>query len=329
MGGNQDFNQRPMLSCPGNEITYVGDRCSIVTCAACCAIAGTSVTADGDVASAGGRLDVGAVLNTFTRAPTTLAMTAASLARVAEGRATIVLGGISGHRDLARDTGIEFNEPKSREGWGQLAHKLGVKGIHIAERDTQRAKNPKPMNVFVNTWSVEGFVSEGLQPAELGWGTHEKGLPHDGARHEFGCDAAIYLNRPGLVTRVRTWTPLEGPFHGFIITHNEAISLADYFTLHDRNKVVYRPTVHYAYHPCDQAIMSMHEIAGKNLKQQKRQRLIVDEIESGRDELGVLLAGHRKNAYWYGSQLSIDEARAVQDKWRQVLEGGATQAGNR
>jgi homospermidine synthase len=30
------------------------------------------------------------------------------------------------------------------------------------------------MNVFVNTWSVEGFVSEGLQPAELGWGTHEK-----------------------------------------------------------------------------------------------------------------------------------------------------------
>jgi homospermidine synthase len=50
---------------------------------------------------------------------------------------------------------------------------LGVKGIHIAERDTQRSRNPKPMNVFVNTWSVEGFLSEGLQPAEMGWGTHE------------------------------------------------------------------------------------------------------------------------------------------------------------
>ena len=65
----------------------------------------------------------------------------------------------------------------------------------------------------------------------MGWGTHEKALPADGARHEFGCDAAIYLNRPGLLTRVRTWTPLEGPFHGFIITHNESISIADYFTL--------------------------------------------------------------------------------------------------
>ena len=64
----------------------------------------------------------------------------------------------------------------------------------------------------------------------MGWGTHEKALPPDGARHSFGCDAAIYLNRPGLLTRVRTWTPLEGPFHGFIITHNESISMADYFT---------------------------------------------------------------------------------------------------
>ena len=89
----------------------------------------------------------------------------------------------------------------------------------------------------------------------MGWGTHEKGLPADGARHEFGCDAAIYLNRPGLVTRVRTWTPIEGPFHGFIITHNESISIADYFTLRDGNRIAYRPTVHYAYHPCDQAIM--------------------------------------------------------------------------
>ena len=55
--------------------------------------------------------------------------------------------------------------------------RLGVKGIHIAERDTQRAREPKPRGAFVNTWSVEGFCSEGLQPSELGWGTHEKHMP--------------------------------------------------------------------------------------------------------------------------------------------------------
>jgi homospermidine synthase len=38
----------------------------------------------------------------------------------------------------------------------------------------------------------------------------------------------------------------------------------------------------------------------------------MDEISSGGiDELGVLLAGHKKNAYWYGSQLTIDEARKL------------------
>ena len=217
--------------------------------------------------------------------------------------------------NLAKDTGLGAVRPTSRERWGELARDLGVKVMHIAERDTQVSKKPKKVGEFVNTWSIDGFVSEGSQPAEMGWGTHEKGLPPDGARHEFGSDAAIYLNRPGLLTRVRTWTPLEGPFHGFIITHNESISIADYFTLRQGNEksgnVVYRPTVHYAYHPCDQAIMSMHEIAGKNLHQQKKQRLIVDEITDGRDELGVLLMGHQKGAYWYGSQLDIHEAREL------------------
>jgi homospermidine synthase len=213
--------------------------------------------------------------------------------------------------NLARDTGVKAKVPANREGWGRLARRLGVKVMHIAERDTQVAPVPKEVGEFVNTWSIDGFVSEGGQPAEMGWGTHEKALPADGRRHTFGCDAAIYLNRPGLLTRVRTWTPLEGPFHGFIITHNESISIADYFTLRDGRKVVYRPTVHYAYHPCDQAIMSMHEIAGKNLHQQKRQRLIVDQITAGRDELGVLLMGHKRGAYWYGSQLDIDETRKL------------------
>ena len=37
----------------------------------------------------------------------------------------------------------------------------------------------------------------------------------------------------------------------------------------------------------------------------------MDEIVKGVDELGVLLAGHKKNAYWYGSQLSVQEARQL------------------
>ena len=44
---------------------------------------------------------------------------------------------------------------------------------------------------------------------------------------------------------------------------------------------------------------------------QPRLRIMQDEIIHGRDELGVLLMGHDLNAWWVGSQLDIDETRAL------------------
>jgi len=213
--------------------------------------------------------------------------------------------------NIARDTEAPAGNPASRAEWGELARRLGVKVIHIAERDTQVSSVPKQLGEFVNTWSIDGFVSEGSQPSEMGWGTHERNFPRDGKRHDFGCMAAIYLTQPGAGTRVRTWTPKAGHFHGFCITHSESISIADYLTVREGAQVAYRPTVHYAYHPCDAAVMSVHELAGRNYVQQERQRILMNDLTAGIDELGVLLAGHKKNAYWYGSQLSIAEARKL------------------
>ena len=64
-------------------------------------------------------------------------------------------------------------------------------------------------------------------------------------------------------------------------------------------------------HPCDDAVLSIHELAGRNWQIQPTQRLLMDEIISGMDELGVLLLGHERGAYWYGSRLSIEEARRL------------------
>ncbi|MCL8381250.1 homospermidine synthase [Xanthobacter aminoxidans] len=214
--------------------------------------------------------------------------------------------------NVAADTGLDRPEPKTREEWAQFARSLGIKGIHIAERDTQRAREPKVMGQFWNTWSVEGFVSEGLQPAELGWGTHEKTLPPDGRTHEAGCGAAIYLLSAGAATRVRSWTPTPQAQYGFLVTHNEAISIADYLTVRDGDQVVYRPTCHYAYHPCNDAVLSLHEMFGNGGHFQDSWKILDEhEIVDGIDELGVLLYGHAKNAYWFGSQLSIEETREL------------------
>lgn len=213
--------------------------------------------------------------------------------------------------NVARDCGRPVDAPKDRAGWARLARELNIRTIHVAERDSQVAEPRKAPGEFVNTWSVEGFVGEGCQPAELGWGSHERHFPADGRRHDAGCKAAIYLTRPGASTRVRTWTPLAGPIHGFLITHSESISLADFFTIGDGDSPEYRPTVHYAYHPSDDTVQSVHELAGRNWQMQASHRLVKDEIVSGVDELGVLLMGHEKGAYWYGSRLSIVEARRL------------------
>jgi homospermidine synthase len=213
--------------------------------------------------------------------------------------------------DIARDIHGDVEIPKSREAWAELGMRLGVKVIHCAERDTQRAEPRKRRFEFVNTWSVDGFIGEGSQPCELGWGSHEKHFPADGKQHEFGCKAAIYLTRPGASVRVRSWTPLEGQYHGFLITHSEAISIPDYFTVKRKGEVVYRPTCHYAYHPCDDTVLSVHELAGKGWIGQEQRRILMDEIYEGVDELGALLMGHQRGAYWYGSRISVEEARKL------------------
>lgn len=215
--------------------------------------------------------------------------------------------------NVARDIGMEVSEPQDRQDWAKLMRNVGVKGIHIAERDTQRRHAPKPLNTFVNTWSIEGFLSEGMQPAELGWGTHERWTPPNAGIHQSGCGAAIYLNRPGADTRVRSWTPTAQAQFGLMVTHNESISIADFFTLRDdKDSVIYRPTCHYAYHPANDAILSLYEFFGRGgLRQDAFHLLDEHEIIDGIDELGVLLYGHSLNAYWYGSQLSISETREL------------------
>ena len=39
--------------------------------------------------------------------------------------------------NIAKDTGVKVTKPATKAEWGALAKTLGVKTIHIAERDTQ------------------------------------------------------------------------------------------------------------------------------------------------------------------------------------------------
>ena len=194
--------------------------------------------------------------------------------------------------------------------FNELAQLTGTKVVHIAERDTQITNKPKETNEFCNTWSVEGFYEEGLAPAEMGWGTHEKWMPTNAhAHHDDGPRNQICLAQPGMETWVRTWVP-TGDSLGMVIRHGESYTMCKHLTVKNADGTdAYRPTVHYAYHPSDVAINSVLELRMRNWEMQPRERILNDEIIDGRDELGVLLMGHDYNAWWTGSVLSIHEAR--------------------
>jgi homospermidine synthase len=192
----------------------------------------------------------------------------------------------------------------------RLAHSLGVKVIHISERDTQITSRPKEVDEFVNTWSVDGLYEEGVAPAELGWGTHERRLPADAYLHQHGPSNQLALGRMGLETQVRSWTP-GGEIIGWVVRHGEAFTISDHLTVWDGDRALYRPTVHYAYCPSDSAIASIHELKARHLVMQSRQRILNDEIISGSDYMGVLLMGHAFNSWWTGSCLDIDTARSL------------------
>lgn len=196
------------------------------------------------------------------------------------------------------------------EEYAKLAMDLGVKVIHISERDTQVSNKPKKKGEFVGTWSIEGLREEGIAPSELGWGTHEKKLPLLASAPDYGPRNQIFISQMGMNTWVRSWVPHE-EIIGMAIRHGEAFTISEHLTVWKASRAIYRPTVHYAYMPCDATMASLHELRGRNYDLQPKLRIMNDEITDGEDILGVLVAGHKYKCWWTGSVLNIKQARKL------------------
>ncbi len=199
----------------------------------------------------------------------------------------------------------------ARRSWNRLAMHLGVRVIHISERDSQIMQGVKDSRIFANTWSAEAFYAECCNaPVEMGWGTHEKQLPPRAFTYRRGPKNQICLDASGISTRVRSWVP-SGEIVGFVIPHSEAFTISEHLTVRENGRPVYRPTVHFAYQPCMGALASVLELYQREERIELRPRVMTDEIVAGRDELGVLLMGHDYRSWWTGSVLDIEEARRL------------------
>ena len=161
-------------------------------------------------------------------------------------------------------------EPTDPRGLGAARHATSASRASTSPSATPSAPSTPSRSTCSSTPGRSRASSRRAcsRPSSAGARTR-RWMPDNARTHETGCGAAIYLLQPGANTRVRSWTPTAQAQYGFLVTHNESISIADYFTVRDEAaRRVYRPTCHYAYHPCNDAVLSLHEMFGAAGKRQ-------------------------------------------------------------
>jgi homospermidine synthase len=195
--------------------------------------------------------------------------------------------------------------------WAHLSSLLNVQVIQVTERDTLVSNIPRPKGTFICTWSPAGLAEEAIAPAELGWGTHE--TMKDGVyRYSKGPKNQVCFSTRGWNTHIESFTPVNGNFMASCIRHEEAYSLSDYFTDHSTSgKVTYRPTVYYAYLPCDQCVASMQELQSNGYKYPSKDRIPRDDVISGEDEVGIFLLSRDYGEYYLGTKQTIEQSRKL------------------
>ena len=218
-------------------------------------------------------------------------------------------GGAAPPRRRPRPAGRGAARPR-----GLGAADAGARGQGRAHR---RARHPGRARRQADRHLRQHLVGRGLRLRELPARRARLGHPRALVPAERPPPGARAARRRSISTRRASsprstpGRPAAGPQYGYLVTHNEAVSIADYFTIGEGDAPEFRPTCHYAYHPCDQAVLSLHETLGSGRVQETLKILDENEILWGADDLGVLLYGHERNALWYGSRLSIQEARAL------------------
>ena len=226
----------------------------------------------------------------------------------------------SGHGLLVRQAGarqprrmISAKARSRRQGGVGGARSAPRRQGHAYRRARHPARQEPEAAQRVRQHLVDrGLLSEGMQPAELGWGTHETWRRANAGFHERA--AARRSTQPARRQHPRALLDADRARAVRLPRHPQRGDL-DRRLLH-RARREGRGGL-----PADLplrlsslrrrgALACTNCLAGR--PDPERASILGEaEILDGIDELGVLLYGHARNAYWYGSQLSVEETRAL------------------
>lgn len=207
-----------------------------------------------------------------------------------------------------------------------LAYILQLETVHCSENDTQIPKNKRKENEFMNTWGAYSFYGEGVDPVQLGYGTHEKKIRDSISPPKNSEQNQVFLPIRGVDLLFESYVPVQGGIiHGMVIPHGENDTIGRSLTLYKDGIPVYRPSNYYVYSPCTVAWDSIKAVQKNNYKMLDVQHpLRGNEIATGEDAVGALLIFkhnpidnllyNKKGdtaSYWSGTILSIHDTRKL------------------
>lgn len=209
----------------------------------------------------------------------------------------------------------KFNELLRKNKFNELAKELDVKEIHVNDNDYQEVKAPFFKNKLYSTWSVDSFFFEMLSEATANIGTSEKiTYENDCKKIDFE-KGFLEFKKLAFDKMGKTYYP-KGKFEGFIVPHEETITIAKSLEVKEGEKILYRPTVVFLYSPCEHAVKYLENARNgdvtfskettviRGFKYPEKSEIIYKEnIKKGTEYVGVLLLGSKFDPVWVGNRI--------------------------
>lgn len=216
----------------------------------------------------------------------------------------------------------KFKKMIAENRFNELAHELDLKEIHVNDNDYQDVKDKFDKNKLYSSWSIDSFFFEMLSEATANIGTNEK-IDYEKECKEIDFKNGFLEFKDIAIDKAgKTYYP-KGKFEGFIVPHEETITIAKSLEVKSGEEVIYRPTVIFLYSPCNFAVKYLkcarvndylhpdinkpqnidnHIIRG--FKYPERAEIIYKEqIKNGTEYVGVLLLGSKFNPVWVGNRI--------------------------
>lgn len=198
--------------------------------------------------------------------------------------------------------------------------------IHVNDIDLQEINEEFNDEKLFNTWCVDSFFFEMLSESTINIGTHERiDFQNDCKLIDYE-NGFIELKTLAVNNKCHTYYP-NGEFEGYLVPHEETITIAKNLELKNDGKLIYRPTVMFIYSPCEYARRYFEhakvndypnpdsnkpqdcdnqngETIVRGYKYPKNSEIVYKEkISKGTEYVGILIIGDNFKPVWVGNRI--------------------------